>query len=50
MTIGRKGLNKFFDLKLDYVSKEKRYNENALSAFESDAKNITLAEVKQSFL
>lgn len=50
VTIGRKGLSKFFDIKLDYVSKEKRYREDTLSKFESDIKNLILAEAKITLL
>lgn len=49
-TVGRKGLTKFFDLKLDYISKEKRYREDTLSAFESDVKNLTLGPVKRALV
>jgi hypothetical protein len=49
MTIGRKGLTKFFDVKIDYVSKEKRYKEE-LNEFESDVKNLTFAGAKKAIL
>ena len=49
-TVGRKGLNKFFDVKIDYISKEKRYKEDNLNEFESDVKNITFAGAKKAIL
>ena len=50
IAVGRKGLTKFFDIKLDFISKERRYMEESLSAFESDAKNITFATAKRTML
>ena len=43
-------MTKFFDVKLDSISKERRYAEESLSAFESDAKNLTFAPLKKAIL
>lgn len=48
--IARKGINKFFDIKYEYVSKEKRYREDILSEYETDVKNIILAGAKKAML
>lgn len=48
--IGRKGINKFFDLKLDFVSKEGRYRESKLSHMDANEKNLILAGVKKAIL
>lgn len=41
--IARKGLPKFFDLKIEYIDPETRYNEKTLSAVERGIKNYQLA-------
>ena len=48
--MARKGLTKFFDVKLDFISKERRYAEESLSAFESETKNLTFAPLKKAIL
>lgn len=48
--IARKGLNKFFDIKYDFISKEGRYNDNDLSFVEQDMKNYILAGAKRALL
>jgi len=50
VVLARKGLNKFFDLKLEYISKEGRYREDRLSEYESSVKNLTLAAAKRAIL
>lgn len=48
--IGRKGLNKFFDIKYDYISKDGRYRDHDLGYFEEDVKNHILAGAKKTIL
>lgn len=48
--IGRKGINKFFDIKYDFVSKEGRYRDQELTYFEEDVKNHVLAGAKKAIL
>ncbi len=47
IVIGRKGLTKFFDVKLEFVSKEQRYKEDLLDYYSQDVKNLTLAQAKK---
>jgi hypothetical protein len=46
VVIGRKGLNKFFDLSLDYVTKE--YSKSELGEFEFNLKSYMLDPVKEA--
>lgn len=48
--IGRKGLNKFFDLKYDFVTKEDRYRDEQLNNYEYNLKMFILAPVKKALL
>lgn len=50
IVVGRKGLNKFFDIKHDFISREARYREDYLSQYDSLVKNITMAPVKRAML
>lgn len=50
IVVGRKGLNKFFDLKYEFISKEHRYREDILDYFSQDVKNHILAATKKSLL
>lgn len=50
VVIGRKGLNKFFDIKHEFVSRENRYWEDILSHYEQDMKNYILAGAKKAIL
>lgn len=48
--VARKGLNKFFDIKYDFISKEGRYQDEKLSFAEQDMKNYILAGAKRAIL
>lgn len=48
--IARKGLNKFFDIKYEFISKDGRYRDEELDYFEEDVKNHILAAAKKAIL
>lgn len=48
--IGRKGLNKFFDLYIEYVQPETRYDESKLDKVKLNLKNFILAPVLKTIL
>lgn len=48
--IGRKGLNKFFDISYDFVSAEGRYRDDRLSHYEHNVKNLVLGSSKKAIL
>jgi hypothetical protein len=50
IVVARKGLNKFFDLKYDFISKEARYREDYLDTYDTQVKNLTLAPVKRAMV
>ncbi len=50
IVVGRKGLNKFFDLKYDFISREGRYREDYLNKYEQQVKNLTLGPVKRALI
>lgn len=48
--MARKGLTKFFDISHDFISREARYQEGYLNAYQTLVKNMTLAPVKKALL
>lgn len=48
--IGRKGLNKFFDLQREFITPDGRYREDYLDRYESNIKNMILGPIKKSLL
>jgi len=48
--IGRKGLNKFFDISYEFISAEGRYKDDKLSHYESNIKNMILAGAKKAIV
>jgi hypothetical protein len=50
IVVGRKGLNKFFDIKHEFISREGRYQEDILRPYEALVKNLTMAPVKRAML
>ena len=48
--IGRKGLNKFFDISYDYISSEGRYRDDRLNKYQASVKNMILAGAKKAIL
>lgn len=47
---GRKGTNKFFDIKLDFIQKETRYNDDILNDKSYDLKLNILGPIKKTIL
>lgn len=47
---GRKGLNKFFDLQYDFISREGRYMDDHLDDYNYNMKNYIFAPVKKALL
>ena len=48
--VARKGLNKFFDIRHEYISREDRYNEEGVKKYDRNVKNMILAPVKKALL
>ena len=48
--IGRKGLNKFFDISFDFISREGRYTDDRLNLYETNVKNMILGATKKALL
>jgi len=48
--IARKGLNKFFDISYDFISRETRYLDDILNTYKGLVKNMIFAPVKKAML
>lgn len=46
--VARKGLNKFFDINHDFISREARYRDDYLNAYQTNVKNMIFAPVKKA--
>ena len=48
--MARKGLNKFFDINYNFISREARYREDFINAYQTLVKNMIFAPVKKAML
>ncbi len=48
--IARKGLNKFFDINYNFISREARYREDYINSYQTLVKNMIFAPLKKAML